>query len=170
MDLRSTIEWLESKHFYFITLKIKVAERYYSSYRCCWSSALTLTWPGLIDRFTHPQASVKHKTNCPRVISVNFTWFKWMIILTWGDSPLQMLTLIWHSIQKLSKTSQGKEKLLSYPSLSSSFFLRSKSRWTTSHTCLASSSVSLERSSFFPVAVVPGIAVNLLPAVGYSGG
>lgn len=43
-----------------------------------------------------------------------------------------------------------------YPSLSSSFFLRSKSRWTTSHTCWASSSVSLERSSFL-TAMAPGI-------------
>lgn len=48
---------------------------------------------------------------------------------------------------------------LTYPSLSSSFFLRSKSRWTTAQTCLASSSVSLERSSFLPV-VLPGMLVS----------
>lgn len=38
-----------------------------------------------------------------------------------------------------------------YRSLSSSFRLSSRSRRTTSQTCWASSSVSLERSSFFPI-------------------
>lgn len=53
---------------------------------------------------------------------------------------------------------------LTYPSRSSSFFLKSKSLCTTSQICLASSSVSLERSSLLPFVAVASIAATLMPA------
>lgn len=51
------------------------------------------------------------------------------------------------SAEKRKNRNQEKEAS-THPSLSSSFFRRLKSRWITSHTCLASSSVRRERSSF----------------------